>query len=1011
MKNRDKLFVYGAIAAGIALAVVLAVILDLNGEERSGIDPTGAGSVREEFLDREDSIVGEGDPDGAVGGPEDRIALEGGEAPEAAGSQKGQDILPAGKGRITGVVFAEETGRVGGATIQFMAGQDISGDLALFIRLPGGGSLSKKGPEVKTGPDGWFAIDQVPAVENAYLVVSHEHFVTKKVTLGKYRGTEKDVGDLILEHAGTISGFVALAGTGRPLEGAVVSAVKTANTMEQSGGVLIFAGGMGGQSDIKTETGSDGNYILRGVPAGEVAVHVRHKDHPSPSPRKIKVAKGEMTGDVDFEINEGLTISGFVTDVAGDPIDGANVQVSGSNRMSFEISGMMSSSSVSRSTRTGPDGAYTIKGLKEGVVSLKASGSVYYPKKQAGVKAGSTDVNFALQKGGSVHGYVENSLTGEKVKEFQLSAKRGRIGRRFAGKIFRGAEAASRIGPEADRSGAFFVDGIGDDPLQLTFTAEGLADATFHGIAATPGERVEKSFELVPEARISGKLLSPDGEPVAGATLSLRSKPDDSGAGGGGTMIRREIRVEMDEGPDIFDPGETIKSATSSSDGKYQFKGVSEGEYLVEARHIDYLSPDPAEVTLAVGEDRSGVDMTLLAGGSIEGTVFDKDGKPFAGAQVQARGPGKWQRETARADIDGLYAFRGLQPGRYSVSLAKEAEGNMMISFMIAGHQDESGSEQAVIVEEGETVTYDIYDVAGSVVSGYVTEAENPVEGMQVELFPAEGFAFMPTKSVSTDKKGAYVMEDVKPGEYTLRLSVGGVPDPIEKGVKVYAASRADRDFDLPTGRVSGRVTDISTGDPVKGVSITLEHLVERETGEERRMVRVAAFAVNDGGDDTEGVNTFTIGGAAGRVTTDKDGRFTVNYLREGEYRLVAKGARYIEARLEPVTVREGSETSNVNLVIARGSTIKGKAIDEATSKPVSYHPISLSKIVDDPETEGESSTMVVSQGDGSFVFEGLERGRYRLTSIGGAKPGEVEVELDDGDTVDDVVLRVAGSG
>lgn len=1011
MRNRDKLFVYGAIAAGIALVIVLAVILDLNGEDTDEIDPTGAGSVREEFLDREDSIVGEGDPVDAAGGPEERIVLESGEEPKAAGSQNVEDRLPAGKGRITGVVLAEETGRVGGASVRFMAGQDRSGDLGLFLQLPGGGSFSKKGPEVKTGPDGVFVIDQVPAVENAYLVISHQHFVTKKVTLGKYRGNEKDVGDLILEHAGSISGFVTLAGMGRPLEGAVVSAVKTANTMEQSGSVLIFAGGMGAQSDIKTETDSNGNYILHGVPAGEVAVHVRHKDHPTPSPRKVKIAKAEMTGNVDFEINEGLTISGFVTDVAGDPIDGASVQVSGSNRMSFEISGMTSSSSLSRSTRTGPDGAYTIKGLKEGVVSLKASGSVYYPKTQAAVKAGSTDVDFALQKGGSVHGYVENSLTGERVKEFQLSAKRGRIGRRFTGQIFRGAEAAALIGPEAEAAGAFFVDGIGDDPMQLTFTADGLADATFHGIAAAPGERVEKSFQLVPEAQISGKLLSPDGEPVAGATLTLRSKPADSDSGSGGTMIRREIRVEVDDVPEIFDLGDTIKSVTSSSDGKYRFKGVSEGEYLVEARHIDYLSPDPAEVSLAVGEEKSGVDMILLAGGSIEGTVFDKEGKPFAGAQVQARSPGRWQRETARADIDGLYAFRGLQPGRYSVSLAKEAEGNMMFEVMIAGHQDESGHEQAVIVEEGETVTFDIYDVAGSVVSGYVTEAGNPVDGMQVELFPAEGFAFMPTKSVSTDRKGAYVMEDVKPGDYMLRLNVGGLPDPIEKAVKVYAASRADRDFDLPTGRLSGRVTDISTGYPVKGVAITLEHLVEKETGETRRMVNVAAFATADGDGETEGVTTFTMGGAAGRVTTDKDGRFTVNYLGEGEYRLVAKGLRYIEGRLEPVKVREGSETSNVNLVIARGSTIKGKAIDETTSKGVSYHPISLSKIVDDPETEGESSTMVVTQGDGSFVFEGLERGRYKLTSIGGAKSGEVEVELDDGDTVDDVVLRVNSSG
>ncbi len=1011
MGNRDKLFVYGAIVIGIGLAVVLALILDLNGDGQDEIDPPGAESAREENLDQGETILGESDPAAAGGGPEERIALDGTDAPRAEEDREKPDLLPEGKGRVTGVVLADETGRLSGATVQFMAGGDARLDLPFFLDIPGGGPPAKKGPEVRTGSDGSFVIDGVPAVENAFLVISHEHFVTKKVTLGKYRGNEKDVGNLVLEHAGSISGFVTLSPGGSPVEGAVVSAVKTSSTMEESGGMLVFGGVLGGRSDIATETGPDGSYLLRGVPAGGVAVHVRHEDHPSPSPRKIDVAKAANTGDVDFELDQGLTVSGFVTDTGGKPIAGANVSVSGSGTMMMKIDGMSSSSSITRSTRTGPDGAYTIKGLKEGEVSLKASGSVYYPRSRTGVKAGSRDVNFALEKGGSVHGYVEDSLTGKRIEDFQLRVERGQFGRRFTGRIFKGAEAARQIAPDADAGGAYLVEGVGDDPLRLTVTADGFADAISHGLAAAPGERVEKTFQLVPEARISGRLVSPDGEPVEGATISLRAKPDEPDVQTGGTRIRKEIRIGGGDQPGLIDSGGAIKSVKSSADGTYRIGGVSEGEYLVEARHLDYLSPEPREILLAVGEHKPDVDMILLAGGSIEGMVYDKDGRPFSGAQVQARCAGKWQRQNARADIDGRYVMRGLLPGRYFVSLAKETEGNMMFQIMISGQEEATDDEQVVIVEEGEAVTCDIHDMAGSVISGYVTEAGNPVEGMKVELFPAEGFAFMPTKSVSTDQKGAYAMENVKPGAYKVRLGVGGIPDPIETDVKVYAGSRTDRDFDLPTGRVSGRVTDSATGDPVKGVAITLEHLVEKKPTVTRRMVNVAAIAVDNGDGETEGVTTITMGGAAGRVTTDKDGNFTVRYLAEGEYRLVAKGGKYIERRFEPVQVREGRETSNIDIVIARGATIKGKAIDAKTQKPVAYLPVSLTRIVDDPGKEGESSTMIVTQGDGSFTFSGLECGRYRVASTGGSGTGEAEVELDDGDIVDDVVLRVTTSG
>jgi len=540
MRKRERIILIAAVTAGALVTAALFYFLYTGDDAADATPLAGEGAV---FSD-ETSALYSGDDGGSTAGDAENAGLEKVALDGAAGDAGADRAARAasGRGALSGMVLAEQAGGLGGAEVRFLSESEFDFPAGFGWDSAGGRSASEKEPACVTGPDGRFRLEGLPPAKKGALVISHENYVSKRLPLGGYQGDAKDVGTIILELGASVSGYVRTAGGGMPISGATVSAMKTDNALEAQGAVFIFSGGgpAVGRS-VEGETDENGRYVLRGVPAGEVVVTADHEDHPRSTRQKLPIAKGDVRSGVDFELEPGLSISGLVTDLDGEPLDG--IRVSTRRDVSVNLLEGMNTISRRKSAQTGADGAFTINGLAKGKYTLRASGGVFLPGSLAGIETGSTAARIALQRGGSVHGRVTNSLTGEPVEDFKLTISRGQFGRTFSGTVLKGAEAAARTGPGTYPAGAFLVEGVGEDSLVFTFSADGYADVEMDGITASPGRSSELSCSLVPESRVAGVVLSPEGEGLEGCTLTLREKPEGGAAGDTAGFPMRKMRI------------------------------------------------------------------------------------------------------------------------------------------------------------------------------------------------------------------------------------------------------------------------------------------------------------------------------------------------------------------------------------------------------------------------------------------------------------------------------------
>jgi len=156
---------------------------------------------------------------------------------------------------------------------------------------------------------------------------------------------------------------------------------------------------------------------------------------------------------------------------------------------------------------------------------------------------------------------------------------------------------------------------------------------------------------------ISGHVYRADtGEPVAKATVML--------------ACTRPVAL-----------GDCPQTLTAA-DGSFVFSEVTPGTYTVFVRATDFVSQGygqgprgiPCTISLSSGQKIENIDIRLVAGGIISGTVFDEDNKPVKDVRVVALSvryqPGGYQQQIigGASSSDELDNFRvSARPGSYFV--------------------------------------------------------------------------------------------------------------------------------------------------------------------------------------------------------------------------------------------------------------------------------------------------------------------------------------------------------
>ncbi|MFY0571790.1 MSCRAMM family protein [Archangium lansingense] len=146
----------------------------------------------------------------------------------------------------------------------------------------------------------------------------------------------------------------------------------------------------------------------------------------------------------------------------------------------------------------------------------------------------------------------------------------------------------------------------------------------------------EQDFVLENAVVVEGRVVGPDGEPLAGAELSLLD-PDNG-------WVRATER--------------------SSEDGTFLLTPPEPRTYSLLARHDEFFS-----ATQSVLAPSSGLQVVLSAGAWLAVELVDETGAPVWGARVWLLLSNAVPDKRAVTDEQGRFSFKGLKAGKYSLAV------------------------------------------------------------------------------------------------------------------------------------------------------------------------------------------------------------------------------------------------------------------------------------------------------------------------------------------------------
>lgn len=389
---------------------------------------------------------------------------------------------------------------------------------------------------------------------------------------------------------------------------------------------------------------------------------------------------------------------------------------------------------------------------------------------------------------------------------------------------------------------------------------------------ASEQDRKEVVAELVPPAKLSGRVMDAEGKPVPGSTVELLT------VGGAGTTL-----------------------ASVNAEGKYLYEGVQPGYYRLRARAGKFKTvswdetgarpPRPVEgearrwavsyypgvtelaqsqrLAIGAGADLTGYDIEMRAvrAHRLEGQVLDARGDP-ARAQVVLMGMEDFVPSAERTTgADGRFVFEGVVEGEWRVAATAprgSREGAAFVRVTVS-RREERPLELRLALPFG--------------LRGTVTRERPPTEGAPLKataiLLRPEDVAPEYRVLEFHDRAGEVRLPNVHGGRYRI-VPLGYVPGAYVESVRLGEEEVLDRVVQLDAGSPAIRVTYRGDAPVVRGV-------VEKGAGM-LVVLMPEAPALRTG----QYVRT---------AECDEAGSFAVHSLRPGVYRAWAFD-RYVEGLL-----------------------------------------------------------------------------------------------------------------
>ncbi len=683
-------------------------------------------------------------------------------------------------------------------------------------------------------------------------------------------------------------------------------------------------------------TGPEGQFKLQALAAGHgLTVEGTKTGYTTARRAGIAIKAGERIQNVELTLKAGLGARGRVVDGKSLAVAGAEIRAQhrtgrgGGGR--FAVLGGRQSQPDAVSAQ---DGGFTLAGLEEGEYEVSVSRQGYAPKTTSFTVKGpeqSAWPPIVLSAGVAVSGVVRdgegNPIGGATVLLL------GDAGRPQS--TWTGGDGAFRLSDLA-----------AGKAVMLAVNAEGYAAA--RSSATPPAENV--AIVLSTTGTIRGRVQDSSGSPIPEFTVTLSA----GARGGFGNFIARAPGGGA-PGPQNF----------RSADGSFELANVPPGTWTVQASAATYRSADVGGISVAGGETKEDVVVSLKRGGVITGKVLDAaGGMPIANVTVSWEPAGSPPGPAAMAarlldggganvtatDADGRFSFDSLPDGKITITATHP-------DYLEATRDSDPNTGMEVQIPLGS---------GGSISGGVVgSDGTTPVPTAQVRL-DDEGDTGLGLSSQTspTDGGGGFHFDHLGAGRFRLTAQ-SDKGSSVPKEVILAENQRQD-----------GVQLQVSTGTLLDG---TVSGLPAAQLGG----VRVAASAT----------------GYRNSAMTDDSGKFTLRDVPSGVVNLSASTS-FLQGRTTTKTVEipDGTNEMPVEIAFQGLSRLSGRVTRGGS--PLSG--LFVLALPDPPDGSGRFTGQ--TDGSGRYALEGMDDGDYQV-SVNGQGVSYRKSFTVSGDTNGDIAL------
>ncbi|MGH7597980.1 MAG: carboxypeptidase regulatory-like domain-containing protein [bacterium] len=735
--------------------------------------------------------------------------------------------------------------------------------------------------------------------------------------------------------AGSVTAFVEFNGAvhrgeahvivSQAASASIAGSVKNQKSGEPIANAVVLAERIGGLPWAqRAQTDDAGNYILEKLIPGLYVLRAEARGYlpefynerdQFEQATVVRLAEDEAKTGINFTLSHGATISGLVASESDQaPIAGAHIVAIRVLRPDFKHHAV-----------TDENGNYTLMALPAGSYAIFAEAAGYksefFDNKRELLQADHVDVsdeqnvgdiNFALATASAISGKVIDAATNGPVAKAAVIIHPLVTGNTRPRVLLttltnESGEYVANVPP------GFYVVAVETRGYHKEFYKE---EREF--VKATPVQVFADKhttgidFTLDKLASISGQVTDQvTGGPVAGAIVSAFP----------------ERPAATDPAANVDDLVRPIVGKTDEN-GNYNLEGLRPGRYFVHAEARGYLVEfwkeaanleQAAAVEVPATGNVEGINFTLEKGGSIAGLVAAAtDNTPIGGALIQV-----WARASnaviARSvsERDGKYRIPGLRTGDYIVFASAPG-------FRGQFYKDVESRDQATPVHveaPNETAEIDFHlqkpePSRGGVIAGAViSEADqNPIPNAHVLAISMNSTTANSPLFTFADQFGSYKLA-VPAGRYVVLSSAPRYLAEFFENAETFQGAK---------------IIGVENGAVVENINFSLKPATRQGPYHVAGRVRYK--------NDNRGAGNFVVqaveaGAVVGTAVTDNNGNFILEELAAGEYKLAAAGVTGVSEGAATVTVGDGRNSSNVDLIVPGTTAVEEQAVEV----PVTY--------------------------------------------------------------------------